>query len=214
MSVDHNRLINAAARKALGPIGVKRKGTSRVWLDDRGWWTVQVEFQPSSWSRGTYLNVGACWLLYEGMSGAFHVGSRVDVPFVEFREDDSHSFEVAVEAVAKRAKEEVLASRARFPDLDSVAAYYSSLVRRSTWDEYHAGILFALTGRVDDARASLTAVATHATRCDWQRALALRAEDLLALLPHADRFRSCVRGIVLRTRSSGGLPDLHEGLPF
>src|SRR6266513_2483077 len=45
--------------RALGPLGFKRKGRSRIWLADRGWWLLVIEFQPSSSRRGaTYLNVG------------------------------------------------------------------------------------------------------------------------------------------------------------
>lgn len=58
MSNNHNRVINAEAWRLLKPFGLTRKGRSRVWLDDHGWWLIQVEFQPSSWSKGSYLNVG------------------------------------------------------------------------------------------------------------------------------------------------------------
>ena len=58
MAQDHNRVIDAEARQALKPLGLYRKGKSRVWYDDHGWWLIQVEFQPSAWSRGCHLNVG------------------------------------------------------------------------------------------------------------------------------------------------------------
>ena len=58
MAQDHNRVIDAEARQALKPLGLYRKGKSRVWYDDHGWWLIQVEFQPSAWFRGSYLNVG------------------------------------------------------------------------------------------------------------------------------------------------------------
>jgi len=62
MAADHNRDIAKAARAALGSIGCVRRGRSRTWLDDRGWWVGVIEFQPSSWSKGSYLNVGASFL--------------------------------------------------------------------------------------------------------------------------------------------------------
>src|SRR5256885_11111558 len=55
----HSKLITAAAREILRPLGLFQKGRSRVWLDDQGWWLGVVEFQPSDWSKGSYLNVGA-----------------------------------------------------------------------------------------------------------------------------------------------------------
>jgi hypothetical protein len=53
----HDRIIADAAKAALGPLGFKRKGRSRTWLADHGWWLTVVEFQPSAWSKGSYLNV-------------------------------------------------------------------------------------------------------------------------------------------------------------
>jgi len=69
-------LIAAAAKEALSPLGLKRDGKSRLWYDDHGWWCIVVEFQPSSWSKGTYLNVGVSWLLFEKAHWTFDVGHR------------------------------------------------------------------------------------------------------------------------------------------
>jgi len=54
----HSKIIADAAKRNLAPIGLTRKGRSRVWLDDRGWYVTVVEFQPSGFSKGSYLNVG------------------------------------------------------------------------------------------------------------------------------------------------------------
>jgi len=59
---NHNQLITRAARAELPPIGCIEKGRSRIWLDDQRWWVTVVEFQPSGRSKGSCLNVGACWL--------------------------------------------------------------------------------------------------------------------------------------------------------
>jgi hypothetical protein len=75
----HTRLLTAAARGILRPLGLRQKGRSRTWLDDRGWWVGVVEFQSSSWSKGRYLNVGGMWLWHEhGRDVHFDVGHRVD----------------------------------------------------------------------------------------------------------------------------------------
>ena len=71
---EHSRLINAAAKAALRPLGCAQKGRYRIWLDDRSWWVGIVEFHPSSWARGSYLNVGACWPWYEKDSLSFNAG--------------------------------------------------------------------------------------------------------------------------------------------
>ncbi|TGQ53638.1 DUF4304 domain-containing protein [Mesorhizobium sp. M1C.F.Ca.ET.193.01.1.1] len=59
---EHGRIIASQAKIALQPAGFRRNGRSRVWIADRGFWLSVVEFQPSSWSKGTYLNVAVHWL--------------------------------------------------------------------------------------------------------------------------------------------------------
>ena len=58
----HDKIINIAAKKVLAPKGLFRKGASRIWMDDNGYFIIQVEFQPSGRSQGSYLNVGISFL--------------------------------------------------------------------------------------------------------------------------------------------------------
>ena len=55
----HTKIITQAAREILRPKGLVQIGRSRLWTDDHGWWLINVEFQPSGVSKGSYLNVGA-----------------------------------------------------------------------------------------------------------------------------------------------------------
>lgn len=75
--MDHNKVIRAAAKSALTPLGLKQQRNSRIWYDDRGWWALVVEFQPSGFQRGSYLNVGVVWMFYESEHWAFDIGGRV-----------------------------------------------------------------------------------------------------------------------------------------
>ncbi|GMM86926.1 hypothetical protein [Pseudoalteromonas sp. MTN2-4] len=104
----HSKLINNAAREILKPVGLVRKGQSRVWLDDNGWWLTMVEFQPSSWSKGTYLNVGVSWLWYPKDYLSFDIGYREN-SFIEFKDEDSF-FSEAI-ALAEKAKDKALTHR-------------------------------------------------------------------------------------------------------
>jgi hypothetical protein len=76
----HTKLINAAARETFQPLGLVQKGRSRMWRDDRAWWLGIVEFQPSSWTRGSYLNVGVNWLWNVKDWHSFDFGYRRYVP--------------------------------------------------------------------------------------------------------------------------------------
>ena len=212
MPVDHNAVIGAQARLVLKPLGLTRKGTSRVWIDDHGWWAIQVEFQPSAWSKGSYLNVGVNWLLYEGSVGAFNVGSRVDVPFIEAAENKD--FEKDAHNLALRARDEVAQLRSRFSTLEQATHHYRDCGRRSAWDDYYYGVLLALGGEIAEARAAFNSVATHRLEFGWEKALAQRASELNRLTADKAAFIETIRGIVLRTRSIGNLPDWESDLVF
>lgn len=60
----HSKIIKQVCKEILIPIGVFQKGTSRIYLDDNDYFFTVIEFQPSSWDRGTYLNIGITFLWY------------------------------------------------------------------------------------------------------------------------------------------------------
>jgi hypothetical protein len=212
MSADHNAVITAEARHVLKPLGLVRQGKSRVWIDDHGWWTIQVEFQPSAWSKGSYLNVGINWLLYEGSVGAFNIGSRVDMPFIEATGNES--FKQDAHTLALRAKEEVENLRSQFSTLEAAASYYRDSGPQSAWDDYYYGVLLALVGDIAGAKVAFESVPTHRLKFGWEKALALRASELHKLTSDQTAFVETIRGIVLRTRSIGNLPDWESDFVF
>jgi hypothetical protein len=57
-----SRLLVAAARARLQPLGLRRFGRSRQWIDDHDWWLCVIDFSASQWSQGSGLTVGAMWL--------------------------------------------------------------------------------------------------------------------------------------------------------
>lgn len=59
---EHGRIIAAAAKATLLPIGCRRIGQSRCWISDQRYWIIFIEFQPSAWAKGSYLNVTPHWL--------------------------------------------------------------------------------------------------------------------------------------------------------
>ena len=48
MADQHNQVIAEAAAAALAPLGMARKGRSRIWLDDQSWWLGIAEFKPAN----------------------------------------------------------------------------------------------------------------------------------------------------------------------
>lgn len=58
MEENYNTLIKQAVRAVLKPKGMFQKGSTRIWIDDNGWFFTVVEFQGSCCDRGSYLNIG------------------------------------------------------------------------------------------------------------------------------------------------------------
>lgn len=88
MEINHNKIINQAARKVLKPCGLFQKGQSRLWIDDNGWFLILVEFQPSAYDKGSYLNVAVHYLWGYKDYLSFDYGHRVN-EFVAYDGDEN-----------------------------------------------------------------------------------------------------------------------------
>lgn len=151
----HAKIINAVAKRILAPQGFFRKGSSRIWLQDNGWYLTMVEFQPSGYSKGTYLNVAMNFLWGKPLSEGAHIlsldyGNRVMPPdvremFVSYTGDDvlfTQQVEMMANAAVRIANE-----YKRCSDLD----YAKRLICAGEpvvagWDEYDKAMLCFLAG--------------------------------------------------------------------
>jgi len=201
---EHSRLLTAAARSTLRPLGCVQKGRSRTWLDDHGWWVGVIEFQPSGWSRGSYLNVGACWLWEEKDFLSFDAGYRV-APFQPFT--DTAEFTVAAQALAEQAAAEVLALRDRFPTPGQVGALMRRHPKPGIREHMHAGIAAGLAGAYDEARRHLALAAEESHTAPWVDVLKRNCAELTSRLQPGGGFEAEIAAIVTRTRRAVGLPE-------
>jgi len=211
--MDHNKIIRAVAKQALSPLGLRRDGKSRVWYDDHGWWAIVVEFQPSSWGRGSYLNVGLSWMLYEQSHWAFDIGYREEGFQPAMREQQ---FEEAMEQIAAQASRSVERYREEFSSLSKMYAHYRGLAQRRGWPDYYAGVLAGLLGDLDAAEQHFRAVIDEPCTAAWLHGRRLRCVDLLRVLHEPEHFRDSVLGIVMRCRSARCLQEIpiqEIGLP-
>jgi hypothetical protein len=206
-------LIAAAAKEAFSPLGLKRDGKSRIWYDDHGWWCIVIEFQPSSWSRGTYLNIGVSWLLFEKAHWTFDVGHR-EQGFSPARAEQQ--FTDALSRIVAHAVERVRDYRESFATIQSAHRHYQSTELHSHWDYYHAALIAALAGEHSAARKHFEWLLAQPRPYPWQHGLYYRALDLVRLLDSRRQFLDSVTGIVHRTRTQllldGGATE-NLGLP-
>ena len=147
-----DKLIAAAARAGLKPLGLVRKGRTRSWIDDHGWWLLNVEFQPSGHGVGCYINVGVhhLWvprnhLCFEQMERPLGGSS-----FVSFNGDEA-AFTASLEAAVATTTDAVIRRRSQHGEgrdaLQRLAA---------DADDLHAGIAATLLGDATTARTRLT----------------------------------------------------------
>ncbi len=94
----HSKIIKQICKEVLIPIGVFQKGNSRVYLDDNGYFFTVIEFQPSAWDRGTYLNI-SIHFLWDGTDEVlgFHMYkglSERQKRFIKFENEEQFKLEV------------------------------------------------------------------------------------------------------------------------
>ncbi|MGC4750586.1 hypothetical protein ACLQ28_33730 [Micromonospora sp. DT201] len=212
------RLITAATRECLEPLGLRR-GKSRSWYDDRDWWIINVEFQASR-RPGTYLNIGAMWLWTDQEHWSFDEGCRVHwqgdgsfasttplgergwTNFLDFRTADQFSHDVR--SLAQIAARRVAELRAQFPDPPSVVRQLASRRTRSDespwWHAYHTGAAAAFCGDAATARRSFDRITPNNLGVEWEHDLARRASELSSLANDPDALRQRLHTTVQATR--------------
>ena len=190
-------------------MGLTQKGRSRTWLADHGWWVCVVEFQPSGWSRGSYLNVGCMWLWEVKEHISFDEGYRVDT-FHGFQNEEQFTSEA--EHLARRAAQEVTRYRELFSSVDAVARYYLSDPPKGFWFTFHAAVACALTGRAQEARNFFAVFNGFKDEygSTYVREAQEEAKQLLAIVEDTMRVRDMIAERIRRTRELQKLPAINS----
>jgi hypothetical protein len=201
---EHGRILATAARAALTPLGFWQKGRSRIWLADRGFWLTVVEFQPSGWSKGSYLNVAAHWLwstMPEVLS--FDYMFERQNRFVEF--EDAGQFTPLAKKLAGQAAEESRALETLFAGMHSTAA---ELVERAKalrgWPTFDAAVATGLIGDMATSKRLFAAAMLDEWRPDLRALLVPYAEAIV----DAAEFRSFIELRINAHRAKYGLDHL------
>lgn len=197
-------LIAAAAKAALGPLGCRRIGRSRTWISDQRFWIIQIEFQPSGWSKGTYLNVGAAWLWYPRKGLPFNWGYRV-ADFIPF--ESAEQFAPLIVGMAARAAREVLALRETFRSFVDIHRNLMTRVSRDGWPDYHAAVAAGLVGDIGTSRRLFLRFDQWATSPQWTTKPKSESLSLAALLDEPTLFKTAIVGIIEQCRVLNKLPS-------
>lgn len=203
---EHGKLIAAAAKKALLPLGCIRKGQSRLWYSDQRYWAIWIEFQPSGWSKGSYLNIGTSCFWHAG-GGFFPVYRPID--FIPF--ESGEQFTPLIENMAAVAAREVINMRERFRTLDDIQRYLLSQPLRDGWPVQNAAISSWLLGDIERSRSLFRRMADWPTYgYDWQLELKNANAVLAALLKNpVEMFASLIETIQKQRNLIRLPPDLN-----
>ena len=93
----HDQIIRQLCKETLLPLGVFQKGTSRIYVDDNGYFFTVLEFQPSGFAKGTHLNIALhfLWNKRDYFSFDFPFGADIRVKnFVEYQNNEQFTCEV------------------------------------------------------------------------------------------------------------------------
>ena len=207
MQLDYNAEIAAAAKSVLAPLGCVRKGRSRTWLDDHGWWLGVVEFQPSGWSRGSYLNVAASYLwkpVFAESSLSFD--ARLD-PRPWRDAVAGESFAGKAMELAFIARESLTSLRAHHGSITVAADWlHSQRIEGTLWPDYHLGIAFGLSQRVELAQRHFRLAIEHSSQIEWVATLGRECAAYASLVEDREAFRAAVLKRIQATRNALRLP--------
>jgi hypothetical protein len=202
-----SKLITAAARTTLPPLGMFQKGRSRVWLGDHGWWLDVVEFQPGGWSKGSYLNVSCMWLWNIKPHISFDEEPIRVKGFEPF--EDETQFEQVAKTLAVEAKQHVLQNRTAFSSIQNVSDHYVQLDQIEGWRAFNAAVAHGICGRSD---AALDLLAQFSSNLDesieWQHRANQDARSLATIIHDRDRFERVIIDRVVQTRELHKLPQV------
>ena len=207
------KLVTQAGREVLRPLGLLQKGRSRIWLDDHGWWLAVVEFQPSGFSMGSYLNVGVTWLFDPDKAHLFFdLSYRID-PGADYESDEQFGLEAR--RLADRAAVEIEQLRIRLPDIETAAQvlYERALPRPRSWNAWHAAVALGLCRRREEAVQMFEGVICTDDDREWWTPIQRQAAEWQRLVQDDhERFRSEAVAVIREIRTLHRLPPDHEGI--
>ena len=118
----HEKIISQTAKDKLVPLGMFRKGTSRIWVEDNGWFFIVVEYRHHNYFQGAevYVRMEALWDA-PGVDFLSYISNCHRFDRVDYMGNDE-VFAEKLSEVSDSAKEFVLEFR-KYKDLDYAKMY-------------------------------------------------------------------------------------------
>jgi len=204
---DHSKIITKTAKKILSPYSIQQKGKSRIWLDDNGWYTTIIEFQPFNGRQGTTLNVGVNFNWYEQVYFSFDISYRQDVDFIEYDGNEDH-FSNEIEKFCEIALNKALEYRENLQNIHKAKPFIlnQTYTSENIWGSYHKGTICGLTNDLVERNHYYQKLlqANHSGEWlnelkDWVKILIADSDD--------HKFTETVMEVIRKTRALKKLPE-------
>ncbi len=201
--IDHNKLLKKIAKERLKPYGIFQQGQSQTFLYDRGWFTIVIEFQPSSWSKGTYLNIGVDFNFYPRDYFAFGYGYR-EKGFEEFK--DEEQFKKLVNELCELTIKRVQELEQKFIDVWTALKTMNKEKSDDTLRIYEVAVLNILTSNFDKARKQFSQVSKSKCEYDWEIERKKVADELIDWLHEIPMDLDKIQNLINKIRQLKKLP--------
>jgi hypothetical protein len=206
---EYAKIIKKVATQKLKPLGIFQKGQSRIWIDDRVWYSVIIEFQPKHMGRGSFLNIGANFHWYRNEHFSFDLGNRQQ-EFVEYKNDKQFTEEI--EKYCNLVIEQVFEIRDRLskPLLAKQTILEHTFTSDDLWGNYHKSIICGLTGDLAQFNRYSYNLLQHENEHDaeWIDKLKENMKFLQSKTSDLELFKKEVSGIISETRTLKKLPEI------
>jgi hypothetical protein len=207
-SFDHNKLLKKVAKERLKPFRITQKGSSRTFLFDNGWWTIVIEFQPTSYSKGSYLNIVLDFNFYPRDYFAFTYGNR-EKGFEEA--NDEALFVKIINDYCDLAISKVDTLTVQFRDVWSAAKTFKKQVDKDPWNEFDLAMLYRLTQRVAASKKLLLKLKKQKCEYDYEFERQKVVTEILSWLDNDEIFLVKIKELINQTRQLKKLPLIELG---
>ncbi|MCL1992794.1 MAG: hypothetical protein FWG66_07590 [Spirochaetes bacterium] len=207
-NADHNKIIKAIATKLFKPHGIKRKGQSRLFIDDNGWFIIIIEFQPHNYNRGAFLNIGINFNWYLNDYFSFDIGGR-EKDFIEYKNTDQ--FTAEIKKICEYSIEKINGYRSQFKNIKDAEKIILKTQYTSDdfWGNYHRGIISGLVGNMDNLKKYFEKILNEPDdNIGWRIELKKNIKELKALAEKdSSNFNEKIKGIIKEARKRKNLDE-------
>ncbi len=202
-TIDHNKLLKKVVKEQLKPFGIFQKGQSRTFLYDKGWSTIIIEFQPSSYSKGTFLNVGLDFNFYPRNYFAFGYGYREN-GFEQF--DNEKQFTDLTINLCELAIKKVKELDEKFLNIPKALSTLNKEDSNDTWRLFDKAILNVLNDKFDQSKKILNVIINRECKYDYEFQRKQVAHDLLMNSNSDVELLNKINSLIIQTREQKKLP--------